>query len=419
MGKYKIFKKKEKDERKEENIIGNRKARRDVFDDKKGIETTEKENTINNVSKTIKLNKTSLSNISIFEKLIITSIVTVFTSWLIKWILILDTNQNIHPHHPSSCYKPSFKEPLSGVVTVDEIEMILYFTQIGKVYGVEFERKDVINELATDWKTETDIVLNIKSISYYGVNFNIFFYLINEKEKADEIIVFVWEQKYSRLIFNSRYYIPTIPRISSLSPVAFNRLYLISSFYFTNNKFLQAVEIFTNLKYGSIHFYDGKNAIKVADGLSYPKDITIDTKRNRLFVGQIIERTIKAYHIRPDFSLEEASDINTILSSPKKLFVDKKSGDIWTLSYLHLWKKLYNDFIPIYSNKTTYNGQTKVHRIRFQDDMMKTWIATEPFADDGEYFSFANDLSLHDDQLILTSKTNGLLYCPKLNMKII
>lgn len=153
--------------------------------------------------------------------------------------------------------------------------------------------------------------------------------------------------------------------------------------------------------------------------MSYPKDITIDSKRNRLFVGQIIARSIKAYYIKPDFSLEEASDINTILSSPKKLFVDKKSGDIWSLSYVHLWKKLYNDFIQDYNNQTVHDKETKVHRIRFQDNMMKSWIATEPFADDGEYFSFANDVSIYDDQLILTSKSDGLLYCPKLNIKIV
>uniref|UniRef100_A0A0K0E170 Adipocyte plasma membrane-associated protein n=1 Tax=Strongyloides stercoralis TaxID=6248 RepID=A0A0K0E170_STRER len=423
MGKYKIFKKKEKEERKEENVIENRKGKKDVFDEKKFKKFIEEERGTGDGLKKLKLNKPTPSygggGGKFIEKLILTLFFTILTSWLIRWILILDTNQNIHPHHPSSCYKPSFNEPLVGMIIVDEIEMILYFTQKGKVYNVEFERKDTINELAIDWKNENDITLNIKSISYYGINFNIFFYLVNEKIDADEIVIFAWDQKYSRLIFNSRYYIPAIPRISSLSPVAFNRLYLVSPFYYSNNSYLQAAEVVTNFKYGSIYFYDGKNVNKIVDGLSYPKDITIDIKRNRLFVGEIIGRNIKAYHIKPDFSLEEASNINTILSSPKKLFIDKKSGDLWSLSYSHLWKKLYNDFFYNYNNMSIYDGGTKTHRIRFQDDLMKSWIATEPFADNGEYFPNANDIILHENQLILSSKSNGLLYCPKLNMKII
>lgn len=38
------------------------------------------------------------------------------------------------------------------MLVVDEIEMILYFTQKGKVYGVEFERKDIINEVSLQKK---------------------------------------------------------------------------------------------------------------------------------------------------------------------------------------------------------------------------------------------------------------------------
>lgn len=86
MGKYKIFKKKEKDEKKEENNIENRKARKDVFDEKKVKKYIEKENIIDNVSKTFKHTKNSFYNIGFIEKLILTFFVTILTSWFIRWM---------------------------------------------------------------------------------------------------------------------------------------------------------------------------------------------------------------------------------------------------------------------------------------------------------------------------------------------
>uniref|UniRef100_A0A0N4ZH65 Arylesterase n=1 Tax=Parastrongyloides trichosuri TaxID=131310 RepID=A0A0N4ZH65_PARTI len=424
MGKYKMFKKKEKEEKKEENNILNRKARRDVFEDKKNKKKENNNNDNNNETICLNNNKPIIKKqktfYGLYEKLILTCIFSVFASWLIRWILILDTNHHVHPHHPLSCYQGSLKEPLVSMMVVDEIEMILYFTEKGQVYGSEFEKKDLINEIAMDWKKETEKRLKIKSATYYGINFKVYFYVVNEKIYNDEIVVFVWDQKYSRIIYNSRFMIPQIPRISSLGAIGFNRLYIVSSFHFSDNSLMKIIEILSSIKYGSLYFYDGKEAKKIINGLSYPKDVVIDNKRNRLFIGEVIGRSIKAYNIKPDFNIEESSDINTILSSPNKLFIDKNTGDVWCISYIYLWKKIYNLLSTINnSSNKTFDGERKVHRIRFQDENMKTWITTEPFADNGNYFPYANDISIYDDQLILTSNTNGVLYCPKLNMKII
>uniref|UniRef100_A0AC35UA10 Arylesterase n=1 Tax=Rhabditophanes sp. KR3021 TaxID=114890 RepID=A0AC35UA10_9BILA len=330
--------------------------------------------------------------------------------------LILDLNRVIISHQPSSCFGALTNSQIYGMLNVPELDLIFYIEKEGKLFSSPSDEIERITENALYWKEETDISLKIKGFNYWSGHGNVFFYLINSKSSFDEILIFSWERKHQRFIFSKRFNIHSLNRIESILPIDYDRLYLIASFYFENIH-LQKIEIILRLAWGSIHMYDGKKSVIVADRLSMPTSISMDKKKKILYVSELIGRTVKIYEVKNDLSLNEITEINSILTSPSQLYLESSSGDVWITANPFLWKQLTSYFYPIV--KETKSKESQIIRIRFQGTDQKTWVITEPFAESGINYNNANGVIAIKETMIVSSPTNGLLICPQLNMKIL
>ncbi|KAE9553026.1 hypothetical protein FO519_003745 [Halicephalobus sp. NKZ332] len=189
-----------------------------------------------------------------------------------------------------------------------------------------------------------------------------------------------------------------------------DRFFVVNGFYY-QNKLLRGLEIITQSRSGNLVFYDGKRSKIVDRSLALPSAITLDKEREYIYVSNYMTETIKSYHLSKDNSLSHLAEIG-LLSSPKQIYVEKKTGDLWVAAQPVFHKSIKH---AIWNNQTRVPSH--VLRIRFQDTRT-SWVTTEPFANDGTSFSGITGITLIGEHLVIGSSTGKHYVCEIINYKI-
>ncbi|VDO44916.1 unnamed protein product [Brugia timori] len=97
----------------------------------------------------------------------------------------------------------------------------------------------------------------------------------------------------------------------------------------------------------------------------------------------------------------------SLLSSPNKIFIETKNGNIWVALHPILYKAHKHMQNPI---NTDERSPSQILRIRLQDND-KSWVITEPYANDGATICGSSAVLFHQNSLLIGSLFGRTLHC--------
>ncbi|KAK6105161.1 Arylesterase family protein [Brugia pahangi] len=342
-------------------------------------------------------------------------------SLLIRFILLLDINKRVYNHTPGSCrfIRTStgiFANGSAGMVLIPELNIALITSGYAKSRGVSNITGAIFVYNFTENRNYEAKKLKIKGFNLeyfipYGIDIyvsrgRITVYITNSYQNTtDTVEVFQFDHKrllltYQKTISNDKF-----RNLADIAVVGADR-FITTNYAYYQKYWMQIIEFAMQTSFGSIVYYDGRQGNYLEKYFPTPNGIAINKQQNRLYVASTINEFIRIYHLRKDMSVVFATEIS-LLSSPNKIFIETKNGNIWVALHPILYKAHKHMQNPI---NTDERSPSQILRIRLQDND-KSWVITEPYANDGATICGSSAVLFHQNSLLIGSLFGRTLHC--------
>lgn len=176
-------------------------------------------------------------------------------------------------------------------------------------------------------------------------------------------------------------------------------------FYYSNDKYFSVnTEIAFNLHWGSVGFFNGKNAVLVETGLFLPNGIAVSKDQKSIYLSNIGHEEIKVYQKNADNSLTSRQSISLKGTLPDNIDVDQETGDLWIGAHPSMIK-----FVKHMQNVKENKTPSQVLRIRNPDSSSPEVI--EVYSDDGVQLSGSSVAVRFGKSMLVGSVFDRTLYC--------
>jgi len=167
-----------------------------------------------------------------------------------------------------------------------------------------------------------------------------------------------------------------------------------------------AIEVFLELRAGSVVYYDGEKAHMLAAHLHSPNGIALDKSKKFLYVAGPHGKRLYVFAVKNNF--KSATLINEIrlTTAPDNLFTDE-NGAVWTGAHPIFWKLMHYCSKP--QDKKVL-APSQVLRFEFSPDHL-TFKMTEPYADDGHQLAGSTVAVYHKKKLLIGTVHRTMLEC--------
>ncbi|PAV55806.1 hypothetical protein WR25_07222 [Diploscapter pachys] len=339
--------------------------------------------------------------------------------------LTLDVNKTVYNHRPGPCKQIEGTQHGSEDLELVEEESIVFVTS-GLCYFLE-RPADVKGQiLLVDLKKEPvkAVPLKIKGITEprdfhpHGIshwrlsNGKIRLFIVSHSCRETfrhAILLFDYDAAQSTLTLVRNITSNKFTRPNDLIAVGDEQFVFTNDGYFSTelgNKF----EFLLGLKWGSIMYFDGKDAHVLSPTGNGPNGITATKDKKYLIVAYWSEEVIRAFKLAKDFkSITEVSTV-PLLTGVDNLYIDSKNN-VWTGAHpvLHIALDAFGDA------NNPGRSPSQVLCISFNKDFT-SWKVSEPFADDGQLMSASAAAIEHNGHLLIGSVIQELVHC-KINDK--
>ncbi|CAI4222513.1 unnamed protein product [Auanema sp. JU1783] len=334
----------------------------------------------------------------------------------IKIMLIFDFNKRSYNHIPGHC---KFMEDMdNGAPAMQLLE------NTGEVFIVSGKRKETKGRIYVYQSKEEnpgtkpqELLIQGKdfdaknfhpsAISLYESKGRVILYVINQ----NCVEVLIYNRDKSLLIHRKSICESSFVSLTDIAVVGPDKFFVSRESWFDDG-WLQTVELLLFNSFGCLYYFNGHHASLIQSGLQSPSAMTVDSKRNLLYIASMMSENIKMYSLDKDLSLTYRTEI-ALLSSPSGLYVESSSGDLW--ASLH----------PVLHQYWTYNrameekkvSPSQVLRVRIQKDQL-SWVITEPYSNDGATLSASSSVVFSANRLLIGGQDARLLICDVINPQI-
>uniref|UniRef100_A0A0N5AKU0 Arylesterase n=1 Tax=Syphacia muris TaxID=451379 RepID=A0A0N5AKU0_9BILA len=241
-------------------------------------------------------------------------------------------------------------------------------------------------------------------ISSFVSKGRVILYVVNNYYVPSTIEVFQYDPAAITLRHRKTIRSPMFKNLVDIVVVGADR-FIVTSFVYNSYRSLQLLELAMQTPLGSLIYYDGKKSNYLERYFPTPSGLAIDKRNEILYVASTTEEIIRVYHFKKDMTISHQVDVN-LLTSPINIFVDT-DDDLWISAQPVNYKALQHLSYPI---DPEYRSPSQVLRVKFQKDH-KSWIITEPYANDGATLWGSSSVIFVKDQLLIGSLFGRLLHC--------
>ncbi|CAI5437598.1 unnamed protein product [Caenorhabditis angaria] len=373
-----------------------------------------------------------MSFYSIVHQISFWIILAFISSFIIRFILLMDPNKRVYNHTPGPCRVVSEKYKGTAGIHLVESQNRVYITYgYGRVFNMStpagiatFEVRKIdptaqtqnphiydLTELRIHWNGyKNKSTFSPSGISSYSSAGRTLLYIIDSLNSCIQFF-----QVIDKTTISHRKAIcdpEQLANLQDITVVGADRFY-VSSLTFFNNRYLRIFELAMQSTIGKVYLYDGKELGVAIDKLASPSAIKYDSNRNLLYVSSFLNEVIRVYKVGKDLTLQLKTEIST-LSSVVGIHIDKKSGDLWVACHPVLFQTILHYYNP---HEKNIRSPSQILRIRMQEDGV-SWVITEPYANDGATISSSHSLAYFEEQLLIGTTFGRLLHCDVLNPQI-
>uniref|UniRef100_A0A8R1DMP1 Arylesterase n=1 Tax=Caenorhabditis japonica TaxID=281687 RepID=A0A8R1DMP1_CAEJA len=350
--------------------------------------------------------------------------------FVLRVLITLDLNKRVYNHTPGPCRVLTEKyKGTAGLVFVESQKRVYITFGYGKAHnlstktGIAFydtNRADAaknpqkqydITEMSVNWNDydgSTFIPTGIDA--YSSSNGRVLLYVLNSH--PDHQCIHFFQVDQLKLNHRKAFCDSAFTSLQDITVVGPDRFFVTNLAAFGRG-WPQVFEFALQTGQGAVYYYDGTKLSTAVSGVNTPTAIGYDSKKRILYVGSLIRESLYSYKVNKDMSLESLYEM-MLLTSPIGMFVESKSGDVWIAAHPVLSESAYHYTYP---DQKRVSSSSQVLRIRFQEDG-KTWVTTEPYANDGATISASSSIVFHDDQMLIGSSFGRLLHCDLTNSHI-
>uniref|UniRef100_A0A1I7XPU4 DNA-binding protein n=1 Tax=Heterorhabditis bacteriophora TaxID=37862 RepID=A0A1I7XPU4_HETBA len=262
----------------------------------------------------------------------------------------------------------------------------------------------------------------IKQFTPYGLSSyqskgRISLYVVNANIKRQCVELFYYNKDRNILIHRKAVCDQRFSSLVDIAVVGADRFFVTNIAYFASGK-IQLLEFTMQTNFGSLFYYDGHTVIQIESRLPTPSAISVDHKRNLLYIASLLNENVRVYALQKDLSLVYRTEM-ALLSSPTGIHVDEESGDLWISLHPVIYLAYLHSLNPA---DDKLHSPSQILRVRIQEDGV-SWVITEPYANDGATITASSDVVRHfhvyyKEQLLIGSQFGRLVHCDVLNPSI-
>lgn len=338
------------------------------------------------------------------------------------WVSIravrLGVFQNTYNHSPGKCFR------LQGIeYGAEDIQVLpngLAFISSGLSYLAKDSRKDVVGKIFLfDFNHPTVAPKELKitgekqftTIDPHGIciwinrkSGEVYLYVVNHAIEVEAVEKFRFNREKLSLEHVRRIQsdVNFHKRLNDIAVIGEDQ------FYYTNFEYWNfATEVWLNLQWGEIGFYDGNNATIVAGGLVCPNGIKVSRDGKLVYVSHTGDGDIRVYKRNPDNSLthEQSYYFGTFVDN---LDIDAETGDLWVGSH-----PSFSKMMRYIHDMKGYASPSQVFRLRFPASSTgsKEPEVTEVYANDGTQQEGSTVAVKYKKGLLIGSIGTHATYC--------
>lgn len=176
-----------------------------------------------------------------------------------------------------------------------------------------------------------------------------------------------------------------------------------TEFYFTNYAHYGIFELYLQVYWGTVGFYDGREGRYAVSGLLLPNGISVSPDGKYIYVVNIGEEQVRTYERASDNSLTFISATDSLNTAPDNINVDPDTGDLWLGCHPIGWK------IMRYLHNPSVQSPSQVLRMRVEDGRVVD--VTEPFVNDGTLISGSASALYYKGKLAVGSVAGRAVIC--------
>ncbi|XP_072047329.1 serum paraoxonase/arylesterase 2-like [Amphiura filiformis] len=147
-------------------------------------------------------------------------------------------------------------------------------------------------------------------------------------------------------------------------------------------------------------YYDGKDAIKVADGFGMANGINISPDKQYLYVASTFEQHIRVYHLLTETKLQ-LKKLIPVASLVDNIKVQEDTGDLWIGANYNGYKFIFDE--------GRAKGVAQVLWIHFSDNL--DYNLKEVLMDDGKILQGSSVATYHHGNLLVGTANGKMLFC--------
>ncbi|XP_077867925.1 serum paraoxonase/arylesterase 2-like [Saccoglossus kowalevskii] len=232
-------------------------------------------------------------------------------------------------------------------------------------------------------------------------------FVVNHRARGDECIeIFRFEEKIKSLIHLKTIRGDNIYSVNDVVAVGPDSFYYTNDGYFVMSEFFKRVELFADVAWTNVGFYDGNTDKIVQSGLQYANGINVSPEGRYLYVSSVIRGFIYVFEIRNDNSIEEKQRIN-VYSGVDNIEIDKKTGDLWLGCNAVLYQ-----FVQHVGN-VTIPAPSLVLKVRLgsKSAPYDNVDIQQVFMDDGSLLKGSSVASYYDNKMLVGTVLDKLGFC--------
>ncbi|KAM4688225.1 serum paraoxonase/arylesterase 2-like [Discoglossus pictus] len=227
----------------------------------------------------------------------------------------------------------------------------------------------------------------------------VYLFVVNHPHYKSTVEIFKFVEEENVLMHLKTIKHKLLSSVNDIIAVGPESFYATNDFYF-NDFTMKHVEILLGLAWGNVVYYSPSEVKQVASGFYCANGINKSPDEKYIYVADCFGQTIHVYEKHTDWSLTpwKVVDVETLLDN---LFVDKKTGDVWTGGHPNGWNVLFY-------NKENLPGSEVV---RVQDILSDNPIVSQVYVNNGSVIQASSSAAVYEGKLLVGTVFHRALYC--------
>ncbi|XP_076458755.1 serum paraoxonase/lactonase 3-like isoform X2 [Babylonia areolata] len=361
-------------------------------------------------------------------KIVVVSLLAVTAQHVARFMVHVGMFSHFFKHYPGPCKKveniqpgsedfytlpdgltfisSGFREQCMGP-SIDE-----HFRQHkikGRIYLFDFKK---VNEGVKELKIASTEKFNADTFHPHGISVwedkkagHHVVFVVNhphEQPVADRIEKFIFDPDKLELNHHSYYSGEALKVVNNIHHTGENSFYF-TNYHYHSSKTGRLLEIFLELAWTNVVYYDGKDYRTVADGILSANGIAMSSDGRYIYVAAALGREIRVYRRNPDNSLR-LQQIFPLHTFPDNIQVDHKTGDLYAGCHPIGHKILVHLDSPMGNP-----SPSQVLQLKVQDGNITS--VQELFYDHGELISASTSATVYNRKLLIGSIFHNLVTC--------